>query len=205
MEELQKQVRRAKRRITLQRFINVLGWCWFATLLMAAVLMFIDKYFPMHVPLWSWAAGAIVAGLLAALVWTLLAGGKPLEAAMEIDRRFGLKERVSSTLAMPREDLESEAGQTVAADATRRVARLEISEKFPLAPPRRLLLPIIPAVLAVVVAFLPNPSAGDNPVPPKNEDPAVKPQIKRASEAVRREIEKSARKRKKKTCPSWKN
>jgi hypothetical protein len=131
MEELQKQVRRARRRITLQRYVNVLGWCWFAALMAAAVLICVDKYYPLHVPLWAWGAGAGAVGIVAAFVWTLLFRSQPLEAAIEIDRRFGLKERVSSTLAMPREDLESEAGQAVATDAAHRVARLEISEKFP--------------------------------------------------------------------------
>ena len=31
MEELKKQVRRAQRRMGLQRFVGVLGWCWFGT------------------------------------------------------------------------------------------------------------------------------------------------------------------------------
>lgn len=189
MEELQKQVRRARRRITLQRFINVLGWCWFSTLLIAAVLILINKYYPLHIQLWGFPAGAIVVGFLAAIVWSLVARGEPLEAAIEIDRRFGLKERVSSTLAMPPEDLQSEAGQTVAADATHRVARLEISEKFPIAPPRRLLLPIIPAILAALVTLLPNPTVGENPAEAKTENSAaVKPQIKKVSETINKQM-----------------
>jgi acyl carrier protein phosphodiesterase len=157
-------------------------------------MIFADKYFPMHVSLWGWAAGAVGVGLVAALIWTFLAGGKPLEAAIEIDRRFGLKERVSSALAMPPEDLQSEAGQTVAVDATRRVARLEISEKFPIAPPRRLLLPILPAVLAILVALLPNPTVGDNPLQAKTEDPAVKPQVKKATEDVNKKLAERGKK-----------
>ncbi|MCC6125368.1 MAG: hypothetical protein IT426_10425 [Pirellulales bacterium] len=188
MEELQLQVRRAVRRITLQRFVDVLGWCWFAALLAAAAMMFVDRYFSMNVPRWWWAAGAIAAGLVAALVWTIFSRGNPLEAAIEIDRRFGLKERVSSTLAMPPEDFDSEAGQAVAADALHRVARLEISDKFPIAAPRRLLLPILPALLAVGVALLPRPAAVENPVQAKTEDPAVKPQVKKATEAVNKQL-----------------
>jgi hypothetical protein len=188
MEELQKQVRRARRRITLQRFINVLGWSWFATLLMAALLILIDKYYPLHIQLWGFPVGAVVVGLLAAIVWSLVARGKPLEAAIEIDRRFGLKERVSSTLAMPPDDLQSEAGQTVAADATHRVARLEISEKFPIAPPRRLLLPIIPAILAALVTLLPNPTVGENPAIAKVEELVTKPQIKKVTETINKQL-----------------
>jgi hypothetical protein len=188
MEELQKQVRRAKRRITLQRFVNVLGWCWFAALLLAVVPIVIDKYKPLNVPLWAWGTGALAVGFIAALLWSWLVRGRSLEAALEIDRRFGLKERVSSTLAMPQEDLQSEAGQTVAADAARRVARLEISEKFPISPPRRLLLPIVPVVLAVLVALFWNPVESQNAAQAKTEEQIVKPQVKKASEAVRRQL-----------------
>jgi hypothetical protein len=190
MEELRKQVRRAGRRLAFQRFVNVLGWCWTITFILAALIILIDKYFPTSVLAWGWGLAAVVSGFLAAVVWTYLVRRHPLEAAIEIDRRFGLKERVSSALAMPEEDLESEAGQTVLGDATRRVARLEISEKFPVKPPRRLLLPIVPIVVAFLVALLVNPPGVESmPLSKKPDDPAiVKPQVKKAAESVQRKL-----------------
>ena len=101
MDELRKQVRRAQRRITLQRFVSVLGWCWFAALLMAFTIIVVDKYRPLPVQAWIWIAGATALGLLGAVIWTALSRAPALEAAMEIDRRYALKERVSSALAMP--------------------------------------------------------------------------------------------------------
>ena len=44
MESLQRQVRRAQVRLNVQRFLVVLSWCWFATLLAAAVAIAADKY-----------------------------------------------------------------------------------------------------------------------------------------------------------------
>ena len=96
MDTLERQVRRARRRLAAERFLNVLGWCWFAALLAALVAILADKFWPLGVESWAWVAGALGLGLLAAAVWTLLIRGGMLEAAIEIDHRFALKERVSS-------------------------------------------------------------------------------------------------------------
>ena len=107
MDTLQRQIRRARRRLAFQRFLDRLGWCWFAALAAAVVLIAVDKFRPLGVEAWAWAAGALAVGLIAAAVWTLLVRGNSLEAAMEIDHRFGLKERVSSALALSPADRET--------------------------------------------------------------------------------------------------
>ena len=150
MEELRKQVRRAHRRLGLQRFLGTLGWCWSVTLLVVLVLIAVDKWHSLGVEAWAWGVGALGLGLLAAVAWIAATRRKPLEAAIEIDRRFALKERISSTLAMPPDDRESEAGEALVADALRRVERIDVTSKFAVRPPRRILLPLLPGVLAVL-------------------------------------------------------
>jgi hypothetical protein len=188
MDELHKQVRRAQRRLTWQRFLSVAGWCWFAALLIALTIIVFDKYVPLFVQAWVWLAGAVVLGLLAAIIWTMLTRGRLLEAALEIDRRFLLKERVSSTLAMPPEDLQSEAGQAVTADALKRVKRIDVAEKFAVVPPRKLLLPLAPAFVAIIVMLFVNPSLIDNSANAKSENLDTKPQVKNASESVHKQL-----------------
>ena len=187
MDELRKQVRRAQRLMTAQRFVNVLGWCWSGALLLALIMVVVGKYRPLPILWWVWLVGAAVLGLAVAAVWSMLKRGRVLEAAVEIDRRFALKERVSSALAMPPEDLESEAGQAVSADALRRVQRIHVAEKFAVVPPRRLLLPLAPGIAAIVVALFVSPSAVDNAAA-KSEDAATKTQVKNASESVRKQL-----------------
>jgi hypothetical protein len=201
MEELQKQVRRAGRRIALQQFVNALGWCWFSGLTIAALAMLVDKYYPLAVPFWAWPAGGVVFGTVAAVTWTLATRAQPLDAALEIDRRFGLKERVSSTLAMPPDDRESDAGQMVAEDAAHRVARLEISEKFPISTPRKLLLPLVPAALAFAVLLLPGPAVVENPAQGKTNEEASKPQVKKAAEALPKKATETREQAKKENMP----
>lgn len=49
MDTLERQVRRARRRLAAERFLNVLGWCWFAALLAALVAILADKFWPLGV------------------------------------------------------------------------------------------------------------------------------------------------------------
>jgi hypothetical protein len=156
MDNLLREIRRVQRRLAFQRFLGVLGWCWFVALLAAAVVIGAARFYPLRIVDWQWLAGLLACGLAAAAAWTLLAITPTLQAALEIDRRFGLKERVSSTLAMHRADRETVAGQALIADAGARLRRIAVLEKFPLRPPRRLLLPLLPAILlTAVMAFRP--------------------------------------------------
>jgi len=226
MTELEKQVRRAHRRLGFQRFLGVLGWCCLATLLVALALVAVDKYYPISLALSSWAteawgwgdwievrmaeaaagdatgpfgmsltqalgllfAGlmvtlAIALGALVAIVYTLLTRREPLGAAIEIDRRFGLKERVASTLSLTPEDRESEAGRALVKDAVRRVQRVDVASRFGLAPRKRILLPLIPGLLALLVGFF-QPMAG-SPAQAKAEALKARQQVKMSTKTLR--------------------
>ena len=100
MDNLLKEIRRVQRRLAVQRFLGVLGWCWFASLLAAAVVIAAARFYPLGIVDWQWLAGFLAAGLVVAVAWTLWAIAPTLQAALEIDQRYGLKQRVSSTLAM---------------------------------------------------------------------------------------------------------
>ena len=56
-------------------------------------------------------------GFLFALTWTLIRHRSPIDAAIEIDRRFDLRERVASSLSLRPEEQSSEAGRAVVNDA----------------------------------------------------------------------------------------
>ncbi len=161
MDKLLKEIRRVQRRLALQRFLGVLGWCWFVALLAAAVVIGAARFYPLGIVDWQWLAGFLAVGLVAAVGWTLLAVTPSLQAALEIDHRFGLKERVSSTLAMHPSDRETVAGQALVADTDARVRRIAVLEKFPVRPPRHLLLPLLPALLLAVAMIFRPPVTGN--------------------------------------------
>lgn len=160
MDVLQLQVRRARRRLVLEQFIAIATWSLFVTLLVAVVGVAIPKIWVLAVDsqtwMWSWVGGSIGAGVLTAMIWTFCVRRSSLEAAIEIDRRFGLKERVSSTLALGPEERDTEIGKALVTDTARRVERIDVKDKFRLSPSWRNALPLLPAAIVALLAILPN-------------------------------------------------
>lgn len=179
MDLIRKQVRRAQWRLGAQRFVQALGWCWFATLALAAVLVGVDKRWPLGLDAWALVAGALAAGTALAAGWAGFRGRGPLHAALEIDRRYRLKERISSALALEEDQRQTPVGQALLADAQRQAARIELAEHFALRPPRHLLLPLVPAVAVFVIAVL-VPAAGHRPAQGRSDPQADRQQVQKS-------------------------
>jgi len=144
----------------LEQFIAIATWSLFVTLLVAVVGVAIPKIWVLAVDsrvwMWSWIGGSVGAGVVTAMIWTYCVRRSALEAAIEIDRRFGLKERVSSALALGPEERETEIGKALVTDTARRVERIDVKEKFRLSPNLRNALPLLPAAIVALLALLPN-------------------------------------------------
>ncbi len=190
MEELTRQVRRAQRRLGLQRFVAALGWCLSVALVLALVGIVVGKFWPLGLASWHWGVGGAALGVLAAIVWSVARGGGSLDAAVELDRRFGLKERVSSSLALSPEERDSEIGQALVEDAIHKVSRIDVGEHFRVAPNRQLLMPLVPAIAVLVVAMVVNPAAVQNPAKANTTTEAAKKQVKTSSENLRKKLAK---------------
>lgn len=193
MEPLQRQVRRAQVRLNVQRFLMVLSWWLFATLLVAVLAIAADKVwtFGLHA---GWTiVGALVAGFLGAAAWTWVHRHHHLEAAIELDRRFGLKERISSALSLGEADRESEVGRALVTDASKRAEELQVGEQFLVRPNRWSLLPLAPALLAVLVIVFVDPLVDPEPAQATTAVTEAKKQVKKSSEVLRRKLEERRR------------
>jgi hypothetical protein len=185
---LQRQVRRARWRLAGQSFLHTLARSWFAALLAAALVIGVDKVYPLNLEPWAVPLAALGLGLLVAVVATLARRPSELDAAWEIDRRFGLRERVSSSLGLDNDQAETPVGRALVEDADRRVQRLTVAEKFPLAPERRTLLPLLGAGLALLAAsYMPN-FALENQAQAITETEAQKQQVQKSSQALREKL-----------------
>src|SRR5689334_6244166 len=104
MDQLQKQVARARRRLILEQFVGRLVRCLLWALTIAAVAIAVPRVFVIDgLPAeWdmAWLGGAFAAALLVTAAWTFISNRTPLDAAIEIDRRFDLRERIASSLSL---------------------------------------------------------------------------------------------------------
>lgn len=192
MNELREQVARARRRLVLEQFLARCVGCLFVALVVAAVAIAVPRIFSLSglSERWDaiWFSGAAIVGFLAAAIWTVAARRTALDAAMEIDRRFDLRERVASSLALTDEDLETEAGQALVKDAARAASRIEVGEKFRVGLGRRAWLPLVPATLAFLLVVFVDPKVANSNIDP-NSPAAQQVQVKAAAESARKKFE----------------
>jgi chemotaxis protein histidine kinase CheA len=162
MTTYERLVAQVRRRIVGGVFAVRLAWSLFATMGIAAAAIAVSKYWRLGVEdhAWTvaWLVGGAVAGLAVALISTALVSPTPMQAAIELDRRCHLKERISSLLSLDAETRESSVGQALLADADQRLQRVDIAQHFPLLADRRALLPMASAALAIGLTFLEAPS-----------------------------------------------
>src|SRR4029077_9669848 len=134
MDQLRKQVARARRRLIIEQFLSRLVWCLLCALSLSAVAIAIPRVMVIEgLPVnwdYGWFMGGFAAAIIAAAVWTFVSNRSPIDAAIEIDRRFDLRERVASSLSLSPDEQASEAGRAVVNDALHAVGRIDVDEKF---------------------------------------------------------------------------
>ncbi|MCL4201489.1 MAG: hypothetical protein KJ000_03280 [Pirellulaceae bacterium] len=185
MDEIKRQVNTARRRLIVQRFLLIAAWSLFATLCLAAIGLAIPKIWVLGIDreIWTygWIGGSIGLGLLVATVWSLVRRASVLDAAIEIDRRFQLKERVSSALALHPDESTTEIGEALIQDAVRRVERIDVRDSFPIRGDWRALLPLAPALaIFVLVSLVPDAT----PAKPTETETGLSAEAERVSRSA---------------------
>ena len=165
MNDVSRQATRARRRLNFFSFMHVLSWALFTGLIVAAIGLLVPKIWYLsfletqqHHDAWiaSWIIGGCVLSLIVAGV---LAARKFIDtqaAAIEVDGRFGLKERLSSALSIDEGTAESEVGQALLKDADRSAEVIDVRDRFKFQRAKSLALPLIPIALLFAITFLPN-------------------------------------------------
>ncbi|MEX2091771.1 MAG: hypothetical protein WD971_03790, partial [Pirellulales bacterium] len=135
-----------------------------------------------------WFVTAIGSGLAAAAVWTMISRRTALDAAIEIDRRFDLRERVASSISLSETERNSEAGQALVKDAVRSASRIDVGDKFRLRLSDRAWLPLVPAAVAFLLMTFVNPPTATSSLDP-NAPAAIAKQINTAAEPARKKLQ----------------
>jgi hypothetical protein len=206
MALLDRQLARVRRRLFLETLLALLAWLWLGALLGAAGWLLVQPYVLAETPLehrWAAAGGLVALASALAIVLAVLHRPSPVVAALALDARFGLKERVTSSLTLSPQEAISPAGQALLADVEGRLAGVRIAERFPVRPPWKAmaLLPLVAAAVVLLALFW-NPRLGASDssddsqatAPEAKEDIekkmnqlAVKPKAKKAEEPPKSE------------------
>jgi hypothetical protein len=191
MELLLKQVRVARRRLVLEQWAARFAWSLGILCSIAAVAIVLDRLLVIPVDRWVWSvgwlAGAGAAALLASFVWTYAVRRSLLDAAMEVDARFGLKQRISSTLALGAADRESDAARALVEDAVRHAERIDVAARFGITPSRRVWLSVVPGMIAACAMLLPD-VGGQGSVSAQPEDAEARRQVERSTTELQRKL-----------------
>lgn len=198
MDEIQQQVAVARHRMIVQQFLGIIAWSLFATLLIAAVGLAIPKIWILPVAAtdwtWSWVGGSLGAGLLIAGVWTWCVRRSAIDAAIEIDRRCQLKERVSSALSLTPDEMDTEIGRALVQDAIYRVQRVDVRDSFVVRPQRRILLPLLPAgAICALISLVPN-AVPDKQAAAANSQTQQAQQVKRSAKKLQEQLDRVKKK-----------
>jgi hypothetical protein len=135
LTSLHRQLARVSRRLFLQGLVDVLAWCWAGALVLAAGWLLVAPHIPGPLTeerAWPVAAGIGLVSTVLAVVLAVLRKPDKLAAALTLDERFNLKERVTTSLTLDIHTASLPAGQALLADTAERVAGLDVGERFPL-------------------------------------------------------------------------
>jgi len=191
VEPIRKQAIVARRRLMVERFLGFLPWTWSISLLFGLVALLLPKLVFLEVNAWSWSiswlGGATFVALLVTCCLTWMGRPSIASAATEIDRRFTLRERLSSTLLLTPADRETELGQALVADANRRAQQIDVRDKFTWGVHRGLFVPVLALILAAGLWAIPDREA---PQPEVMANALTVTQIKNSTKPLVEQLKK---------------
>ena len=204
---LDRHLNQVRRRLVLDQLLGLVAWSWVIALSLGVVWLIAQPFvFPglSEVVRWSVLGGLGLVATFAAVALAVLRAPSPVVAALALDERFGLKERVTSSLTLGDELAATPVGKALLADVEGKLATVRVGDRFPVRMPRGPLavLPVAGLAVALVALFW-NPQIGgagvegddlaDNPVAREDVDNqmkrllAAKPKAKKIDDGAKAE------------------
>ncbi len=198
MNRIESQVRNARRRLILGRFGQALCVTLFAALIVATVAIAVPALRVIHVDyttwVYAWLGGSVVTAMIAAVTYAVLTAPSVASVATEVDRRFGLKERLSSSMTLDDLDRESDFGIALVADAEKRASQLEIADRFVIRPTKLGWLPVSLVPVLAIVLLLVEPAKESDASSTSKADAVEVKQVRTAAEQLKKRIQQQRKK-----------
>ncbi len=160
METIHRQLVKAWRRLWLQSWINTFGWSLMIAMSLCFAALLIPKiwFLPYTFASWSriWLVSSLAVATVVATVIAWVRRPSRIAAAVEIDRRFALRERCSSALDLCQSDRESAIGQALLRDAASQLERIDVRDQFPIRPAPQIAWIALPIAACVALFWIPD-------------------------------------------------
>ncbi|TWU44023.1 hypothetical protein Q31b_15580 [Novipirellula aureliae] len=198
MNQIESRVRSARRRLVFAQFGRTLCWTFFAAAILSIIAIAIPAIRPLDIDFQSWIvgwlAGTAITALLVAIGHAFWTAPSIASVAAEVDRRYGLRERLSSSLSLSSSSRQSDFGIALLNDAETRAAKLEVAEKFALRPSRLGWLPVTMIPIVAIFLMLVEPSEKSNAESTTQADIVELKQVKTAASQLKKRIDQQKRK-----------
>jgi len=197
------QLARVSRRLFVQSLFIALTWCWAGALLLGAAWCLVEPHVAAASPAWlRWVIAGGLAGAATVLAVAVAIVRRPsmLDAALSLDAKFGLAERVTTSIALTETERDSPAGLALLADVEQHVAAVEVRKGYPFDVGWTAALVPASGLMLALAALLYHPDKGQATSP----DPLDQPLANAAQvEQQMKMLEKKPREQKKgeKTTP----
>ncbi|WP_146532145.1 hypothetical protein [Rubripirellula reticaptiva] len=198
MNRLEQKVSTARRRLVLAKFGKALCMTLFVGLIVATVAIAVPalKFLEIDFQAWTygWIGGASLAAVVIAGIYAIATAPTMQSVAAEVDRRFGLRERVSSSMALDKATKESDFGIALVADAEKRADQLAVADRFPLKPSRLGWMPLAIIPVLAVVLMLVEPLNKTTASSTAAIDPVEAKQVQTVASQLKKRIQQQKRK-----------
>lgn len=136
MEVIQRQVNRVSRLLWARTILKVTAWALMIAFSVCFAALLVPKiwFIPYQFEAWSlrWMAGCGAAAAAVTVLVSLLKRPSKMQSAIELDQRFGLRERVSSALLLTPDERETAIGEALVQDAQTQAERIDVRDQFPI-------------------------------------------------------------------------
>ncbi len=198
MDKTETQVTSARRRMILGQFGRTFSVTLFAALVIMTLAMAAPAIWVIDVDQQTWRTAWIVGGVavafIAAVAHALMTAPSMSVVAAEVDKRFGLRERLSSSLTMGDRERETDFGLALSADAEKRAEQLAIADKFSLQPAKVGWLPLALVPVLAIVVLLVEPADRQAPQQLSENEIAEIKQVKAVASQLKKRIAQQKRK-----------
>ncbi len=136
MDLINRQISKARRLLWTQTILNIFAWCLIIAFSICFLGLLVPKiwFLPYTFSSWSmiWLIGGGLSAVIVAGAISMFYRPSAMHSAIEIDRRFGLRERISSAIQLNGEEKQSPVGEALLNDAATKAERIEVKDHFPI-------------------------------------------------------------------------